>query len=149
AGDTLTLPTGAWDSAGLVAGQLITLSGSTTSPSNNGTYTIESIESTPGQQDNVLVLTEANTLTAGTETNLTIQSTDSVNNWDVTGTNSGDLDGTGFVTFTNVPNLTASDSSDDQFNIKPGGSLTGLITGNVTSNDSIFVVVAAGATAQS
>ena len=141
-GDTLTLATGSWASDGLVMGQSITLSGSTTSPNNNGTYTIESI------QGNVLVLTAANALTAGTETNLTIQSTISVNNWDVTGPNSGDLDGTGYVTFTNVQNLTASASSDDRFDIEPGSSLTGVVTGNAASNDSIYVEVAAGATAQ-
>src|SRR5262249_1416869 len=57
----------------------------------------------------------------------------------------------GYVTFTNVPNLTASASSDDRFTINQamGGSLTGVVTGNVMQHDSIYVEVAAGTMNQS
>src|SRR5262249_6892814 len=146
-GDTLTRTDGGtWADSGLVAGDAITLLGSTTSPSNNGTYTIKNV------QGNDLVLTVANAITAGTETNVTIRGTGTqtdINNWAVTGANSGNLDGTDYVNFTNVQNLTASSSSDDRFDLKPGGSLSGMVTGNVAQNDTIYVTVAAGPMAQS
>jgi hypothetical protein len=70
------------------------------------------------------------TLTGGTGTD-TLQGPNSANTWQITGANSGTLNGT--VTFASVQNLSGG-SASDAFKFQTGGSLAGRIDGGGGTN---------------
>jgi acrosin len=53
--------------------------------------------------------------------------------WDITGTNSGDVDGTSRFAFSNIENLTGG-TGDDTFTVASSGALTGTLTGGTGTN---------------
>gem|GEM_PF-3223135 len=66
--------------------------------------------------------------------------------WTITGPDAGTWhdDASPGVSFTGVENLTGVDGVDDVFNFNPGGSLSGMVTGQDRDLDKISVTVVAG-----
>jgi hypothetical protein len=69
-------------------------------------------------------------------------------NWSITGAGAGSwgAPAAAFVSFTGIEDLTGTAGHDDSFDFQPGGSLAGMVTGQVSDKDQIILNVTAGAT---
>ena len=69
-------------------------------------------------------------------------------NWSITGAGAGSWGepAAAFVSFTGIEDLTGATGHDDSFDFQPGGSLAGMVTGQVSDKDQIILNVTAGAT---
>ncbi len=61
-------------------------------------------------------------------------------NWDITGSNRGDLNGPGYVAFTGVANLIGAASNRDTFTFAAGASVTGIVDGGPGGFDSLVLL---------
>ena len=77
-------------------------------------------------------------LTGGSATSDTLIGTAQASTWDITGDNSGTINGTAFA-FSGFENLTGAASTNDSFILEDAGSLSGVLDGGAGGLDSLLV----------